>query len=70
MSMEGNEQVRKLPKSFGFFNATQFLGALNDNLFKLLVIYYLIGLQGADAKINNRPFLENGTRCIHMDRKP
>ena len=49
--MEGNEQVRKLPKSFGFFNATQFLGALNDNLFKLLVIYYLIGLQGADAKI-------------------
>ena len=41
-----------LPKSFGFFNATQFLGALNDNLFKLLVIYYLISVQGAENKIH------------------
>jgi acyl-[acyl-carrier-protein]-phospholipid O-acyltransferase/long-chain-fatty-acid--[acyl-carrier-protein] ligase len=30
-------------------NATQFLGALNDNLFKLLVIYLLIDLKGPAA---------------------
>lgn len=33
-------------RSFYFLNATQFLGALNDNLFKLLVIYLLINLKG------------------------
>lgn len=39
MNVEGN-------KSFRWFNATQFLGALNDNIFKLLVILFLIKLQG------------------------
>lgn len=40
-------------RSFYFLNATQFLGALNDNLFKLLVVYMLINVQGhaAAAKI-------------------
>lgn len=33
-------------RSFYFLNATQFLGALNDNIFKLLVIYLLIHVQG------------------------
>lgn len=33
-------------RSFYFLNATQFLGALNDNLFKLLVIYLLINVKG------------------------
>jgi acyl-[acyl-carrier-protein]-phospholipid O-acyltransferase/long-chain-fatty-acid--[acyl-carrier-protein] ligase len=33
-------------RSFYFLNATQFLGALNDNIFKLLVIYWLINLKG------------------------
>lgn len=33
-------------RSFHLLNATQFLGALNDNLFKLLVIYLLINLKG------------------------
>ena len=28
----------KLGKSFAWLNATQFLGALNDNIFKLLMI--------------------------------
>ncbi|MBU4348479.1 MFS transporter, partial [Patescibacteria group bacterium] len=32
--------------SFKFLNATQFLGALNDNVFKLLIIYLLINVQG------------------------
>ena len=31
-----------LGRSFGFLNATQFLGALNDNVFKLLMINFLI----------------------------
>lgn len=33
-------------RSFYFLNATQFLGALNDNIFKLLVIYLLINVKG------------------------
>lgn len=45
--------MRWLPKtdfrSFYFLNATQFLGALNDNIFKLLVIYLLINLKGPAA---------------------
>jgi acyl-[acyl-carrier-protein]-phospholipid O-acyltransferase/long-chain-fatty-acid--[acyl-carrier-protein] ligase len=36
-------------RSFYFLNATQFLGALNDNLFKLLVIYLLINVKGPAA---------------------
>ncbi len=33
-------------RSFVLLNATQFLGALNDNIFKLLVIYLLINVEG------------------------
>lgn len=36
-------------RSFYLLNATQFLGALNDNIFKLLVIYFLINVKGAGA---------------------
>ena len=36
-------------KSFYLLNATQFLGALNDNIFKLLVIYLFIHVKGAAA---------------------
>ena len=39
----------KLGASFCWFNTTQFLGALNDNIFKLLVIMYLIGMRGRDS---------------------
>lgn len=35
--------------SFYLLNATQFLVALNDNIFKLLVIYLLINVKGAEA---------------------
>ncbi|MBU6382737.1 MAG: MFS transporter [Verrucomicrobia bacterium] len=38
--------IRSDFRSFYFLNATQFLGALNDNLFKLLVIYLLINVKG------------------------
>ncbi len=36
-------------RSFYFLNMTQFLGALNDNIFKLLVIYLLITVKGPAA---------------------
>ena len=32
--------------SFCWLNATQFFGALNDNIFKFLTILFLIGLLG------------------------
>ncbi|MFH1614401.1 MAG: acyl-[ACP]--phospholipid O-acyltransferase [Planctomycetota bacterium] len=39
----------KLGASFRWFNATQFLGALNDNLFKALMILCVIKLYGETA---------------------
>jgi acyl-[acyl-carrier-protein]-phospholipid O-acyltransferase / long-chain-fatty-acid--[acyl-carrier-protein] ligase len=38
--------------SFGWFNATQFFGALNDNIFKLLMILFLIRLHGTASASN------------------
>jgi acyl-[acyl-carrier-protein]-phospholipid O-acyltransferase / long-chain-fatty-acid--[acyl-carrier-protein] ligase len=38
--------IRSHMRSFNLLNASQFLGALNDNIFKLLVIYLLINLKG------------------------
>ena len=37
-----------LPKSFSWLNLTQFFGALNDNLLKLLIIFFLIALKGPE----------------------
>ncbi len=34
---------------FGFLNCTQFLGAMNDNIYKLLIVYCFIALEGAAA---------------------
>lgn len=42
----------KLGSSFKWLNATQFLGAFNDNIFKLLVILLLIELQ-SDSQPSN-----------------
>ncbi|MFA6119631.1 MAG: MFS transporter [Parachlamydiales bacterium] len=38
----------KKKHSFRFLNITQFLGALNDNVFKLIIVYFLISLQGIE----------------------
>jgi len=38
----------KRKHSFKFLNATQFLGALNDNVFKLIIVYFVINLQGIE----------------------
>jgi acyl-[acyl-carrier-protein]-phospholipid O-acyltransferase/long-chain-fatty-acid--[acyl-carrier-protein] ligase len=43
-----NNRSARLPRSFSRLNATQFLGAMNDNILKLLIIFCLIGTQGAD----------------------
>jgi len=40
----------KLSRSFDWHNATQFLGALNDNIFQGLMIFFLIGLLGESRK--------------------
>jgi len=36
-----------LPVSFAWLNTTQFLGALNDNIFKFLLVFFLIDRHGA-----------------------
>ncbi len=38
----------RLFSSFTYLNITQFLGALNDNIYKLLVVYFLINLEGIE----------------------
>ncbi len=39
--------IRKL-SSFTYLNITQFLGALNDNIYKLLIVYFFIQLEGIE----------------------
>lgn len=34
--------------SFTYLNVTQFLGALNDNIYKLLIVFFLIQLEGIE----------------------
>jgi acyl-[acyl-carrier-protein]-phospholipid O-acyltransferase / long-chain-fatty-acid--[acyl-carrier-protein] ligase len=43
-SMEASN-IRKV-SSFTYLNITQFLGALNDNIFKLLIVYFFIQIEG------------------------
>ena len=43
---------KSLPKTFWWLNATQFGGAMNDNVFKLLMIYALIAWKGDSASAN------------------
>jgi len=38
----------KILSSFSFLNITQLLTALNDNLYKLLLVFFLISLQGTE----------------------
>lgn len=38
--------MRKEFTSFTYLNITQFLGALNDNIYKLLIVYFLLELNG------------------------
>lgn len=39
--------IRKV-SSFTYLNLTQFLGALNDNIYKLLIVYFLIQQEGIE----------------------
>ncbi|HEX9078138.1 MAG TPA: MFS transporter, partial [Desulfuromonadaceae bacterium] len=38
----------RLSPSFAYLNTAQFLGAMNDNILKLLIIYFLISSRGAE----------------------
>jgi len=40
------ESVKKLEATFKWLNVTQFVGALNDNIFKLLTLFFILGLEG------------------------
>ena len=51
-------ETKKIDHSFASFNATQFLGALNDNIFKLLVVYFLIGTGGAQEASRIQPIVQ------------
>ncbi len=42
----------KVGSTFRWLNVTQFLGALNDNVFKLLIVLFLIALKGTDVASN------------------
>jgi len=46
------ESQTRRDHAFAWLNTTQFLGALNDNVFKLLVILFLIGVQGSASAAN------------------
>jgi acyl-[acyl-carrier-protein]-phospholipid O-acyltransferase/long-chain-fatty-acid--[acyl-carrier-protein] ligase len=46
MSIDNRKST--IDNSFAWLNATQFLGAANDNLFKMLMIFLLIGKLGQD----------------------
>lgn len=60
--------VKNLPdslkrfSSFTYLNITQFLGALNDNMYKLLIIYFLIQIEG----IENSPTILASTGAIFV----
>ena len=44
--MNSTDTTNQLSRSFNRLNAAQFLGAMNDNILKLLIIFCLIGVQG------------------------
>ena len=41
---------QRMPRSFRWLNVTQFLGALNDNMFKFFIVFYLIAAQGEGSE--------------------
>jgi acyl-[acyl-carrier-protein]-phospholipid O-acyltransferase/long-chain-fatty-acid--[acyl-carrier-protein] ligase len=46
-----NQLIRRF-SSFTYLNITQFTGALNDNIYKLLIVYLFIDIEGIDQKYN------------------
>lgn len=55
-------QIVRKWSSFTYLNITQFLGALNDNIYKLLIVYFLIQLEG----IENSPIILATTGAIFV----
>lgn len=56
------ELLNKRLSSFTYLNITQFLGALNDNIFKLLAVYFLISL----SSFENSHFILSATGAIFV----
>lgn len=56
------ELLNKRLSSFTYLNITQFLGALNDNIFKLLSVYFLISI----SSIENSHFILSTTGAIFV----
>ena len=46
---ESMDAPDRLPRSFIWLNVAQFFGALNDNLFKLFIIFYVVVELGDEA---------------------
>ena len=46
-------ETDRLPRSLSWLNVTQFLGALNDNVFKLLVVFFVYTLMEGVSKTHN-----------------
>ena len=46
------DNTMKLSRSFDWHNATQFFGALNDNVLRWLIVFFLIGIFGPDKSAN------------------
>ncbi|MDB2614092.1 MFS transporter [Chlamydiales bacterium] len=56
------ESKKRSFSPFTYLNITQFLGALNDNIYKLLIVYFLIGLEGPE----NSPTILSLTGAIFV----
>ncbi len=60
-----------LPAAFLRLNNVQALGALNDNLIKLVIVFFLIGHEGeANAGIDRRPRQRRLHRCHFCSSPP
>jgi acyl-[acyl-carrier-protein]-phospholipid O-acyltransferase/long-chain-fatty-acid--[acyl-carrier-protein] ligase len=46
---KGENQLKRSLSAFAALNCTQFLGAMNDNIFKLLTVFCFISIEGAEA---------------------
>lgn len=46
--MTARDFLNKQFSSFTYLNITQFLGALNDNIYKLLIVYFLLDIVGME----------------------
>lgn len=61
--MASTQTRDRLPASLHWLNVAQTLGALNDNLFKLFLIYFVIAREGKDA-VENASAIASGLLAL------